>query len=73
MTSAHAKSSTLFLGSQVESKDKYMLLYWYANAAFNLREYKLAESLFYKALQANKSLTFGRSKSKNLNTLVRDY
>lgn len=70
-TSSSATSLTSCLSSPVDLKDKYMLLYWYANATFNLREYKLAESLFYKALQTNKSTTSGRSRSKSLLSLVK--
>lgn len=54
---------------QCDSKDKYMIFYCYGNAAFNLREYKLAESLFNKALQINK--TNLKPKPKNLASLVR--
>lgn len=49
-------------------KDKYTIYYLHGMAAFNLKEYKLAESLFNKALQTNK--TNLRSKAKTLNTLV---
>jgi hypothetical protein len=38
-----------------DCKDKYMIYYLFANSAFNLKEYKLAEDLFNKALQINKS------------------
>jgi hypothetical protein len=51
-----------------DSKDKYTILYYYGNSAFNLREYKLAESLFGKALQINKSNL--RPKTKTLTSLV---
>lgn len=53
---------------QCEPKDKYTLLYLYGNAAFNLREYKTAESLFNRALQINKSNL--KPKPKNLTSLV---
>ncbi len=53
---------------QCDSKDKYMIYCLYGNAAFNLREYKLAESLFNKALQINKSNL--RPKPKTLTSLV---
>jgi tetratricopeptide (TPR) repeat protein len=53
---------------QCDSKDKYMIFYLYGNAAFNLREYKLAESLYNKALQVNKSNL--RPKPKTLTSLV---
>jgi hypothetical protein len=52
-----------------DSKDKYTIYYWYGNAAFKLKEYKLAESLFNKALQINKSNL--RSKSKTHVTIKR--
>ena len=52
---------------QCDSKDKYMIFYWYGNAAFNLREYKLAESLYNRALQINKSNL--RPKPKTLTSL----
>lgn len=42
-------------GLVYDSKDKYMIYYLFGNAAFNLREYKLAENMFNKALQINKS------------------
>jgi hypothetical protein len=42
-------------GSLCDSKDKYMIYYYHGNAAFYLKEYRLAESLFNKALQMNKS------------------
>lgn len=42
-------------GFVCESKDKYMIYYLFANAAFQLKEYKLADSLFNKALLVNKS------------------
>jgi tetratricopeptide (TPR) repeat protein len=54
--------------SLCDPKDKYMVLYYYANAAFELRDYKLAESLFNKALQINKSNL--RPKPKALSSLV---
>ena len=71
-----ASTSTSFLTSstqnstsfQCDLKDKYTLLCLYGNAAFNLREYKTAESFFNKALQINKSNL--KSKTKNLNNLV---
>lgn len=50
-----------------ESKDKYSIYYLYGNAAFNLKEFKLAESLFNKALQINKSNL--RPKLKTLNQI----
>ena len=73
-SSSSSSSSSSVNQQQVDLKDKYMLFYWYANAAFNLREYKLAESLFYKALQMNKSFSSsnGRSKAKTLATLDSD-
>lgn len=63
-------TSTSFSGVPFlcDSKDKYMIYFWYGNAAFNLREYKLAESLFNKALQINKSNL--RPKPKTLSGLV---
>jgi len=48
-----------------DSKDKYTIYYLYGNAAFNLKEFKLAEGLFNKALQVNKSNL--RPKMKTLN------
>jgi hypothetical protein len=45
-----------------DSKDKYTIYQLYGNAAFHLKEYKLAESLYTKALQVNKSNL--RSKTK---------
>ena len=63
-SSSSAYSSSLsFTGSAasntsdlvVESKDVYLIHYLHGNAAFNLKEFKLAESLFDKALQINKS------------------
>lgn len=42
-------------GFVCDSKDKYMIYYLFGNAAFNLKEFKLAENLFNKALQINKS------------------
>ncbi len=56
---------------QCDSKDKYMIYYLYGNAAFNLREFKLAESLFNKALQINKSNL--RPKPKTLTSLVNNF
>ena len=38
-----------------DPKDEYMLYYYYGNSAFYLKDYKLAENLFNKALQMNKS------------------
>ena len=69
-TSSINNTSSTFAGVpfQCDSKDKYMIYYWYGNAAFNLREYKLAESLFNKALQINKSNL--RPKPKTLTSLV---
>lgn len=52
-----------------DPKDKYMIYNLYGNAAFNLREYKLAESLFNKALKINKSNL--RPKPKTLTSLVK--
>jgi len=42
-------------GFVCDAKDKYMIYYLFGNAAFSLREYKLAENLLNKALQINKS------------------
>lgn len=42
-------------GSICDPKDKYMLYYYYGNSAFYLNDYKLAENLYNKALQMNKS------------------
>ena len=42
-------------GFVCDPKDKYMVYYLYGNAAFQLKEYKLADSLFNKALLVNKS------------------
>jgi tetratricopeptide (TPR) repeat protein len=56
-------------GFVIDSKDKYMIYYLFGNAAFNLKEYKLAESLFNKALQINKSNL--RPKPKTQSTLVK--
>lgn len=42
-------------GTVCDAKDKYMIYYLYGNAAFQLKEYKLADSLFNKALLINKS------------------
>lgn len=42
-------------GFVCDSKDKYMIYYLFGNAAFSLKEYKLAENLFNKALLINKS------------------
>lgn len=42
-------------GFVCDSKDKYMIYYLFGNAAFSLKEYKLAENLLNKALQINKS------------------
>lgn len=39
----------------LESKDKYILYNLYGNAAFYLKDYKLAESLLNKALQISRS------------------
>ena len=63
-------SATSFSGIpfQCDLKDKYTILYLYGNAAFNLREYKMAETLFNRALQINKSNL--RPKPKNLSSLV---
>ena len=55
-------------GFVTDSKDKYMIYYLFGNAAFNLKEYKSAESLFNKALQINKSNL--RPKPKTQSTLV---
>ena len=56
--------------SLCDSKDKYMVYYYYANSAFELKDYKLAESLFNKALQMNKSNL--RPKPKVVSSLVRE-
>ncbi len=37
-----------------EPKDKYLIYYLFGNAAFNLKEYKLAETMFHKALKIKK-------------------
>jgi tetratricopeptide (TPR) repeat protein len=42
-------------GMLCDPKDKYMVYYYYGISAFELRDFKLAESLFNKALQMNKS------------------
>jgi len=42
-------------GSICDPKDKYMLYYYYGNSAYYLNDYKLAENLYNKALQMNKS------------------
>ncbi len=61
-------TTTTANNNNFDTKDKYMIYYLHGSAAFNLKEYKLAESLFNKALQTNK--TNLRSKAKTLNTLV---
>lgn len=55
-------------GFVCDCKDKYMIYYLFGNAAFILKEFKLAESLFNKALQINKSNL--RPKPKTQSTLV---
>jgi tetratricopeptide (TPR) repeat protein len=55
-------------GFVCDSKDKYMIYYLFGNAAFNLKEFKLAENLFNKALQINKSNL--RPKPKTQSSLV---
>jgi hypothetical protein len=52
-----------------DSKDKYMIYYYHGNAAFYLKEYHMAESLFNKALQMNKSNL--RPKPKTISAPVR--
>lgn len=74
---ASATSTNLAPGSfaavpfQCDSRDKYMIYYWHGNAAFNLKEYKLAESLFNKALQINNKSNL-RPKPKTLTSLDSD-
>ena len=53
-----------------EPKDKYLIYYLHGNAAFHLKEYRLAESMFNKALQINK--TNLKPKLKSLNQLDSD-
>jgi len=53
--STSSLTSSIADGFVCEQKDKYMIYYLFGNAAFNLKEYKLAETLFNKALQINKS------------------
>ena len=55
-------------GFVCDSKDKYMIYYLFGNAAFCLKEYKLAENFFNKALQINKSNL--RPKPKTLSSVV---
>ncbi len=61
-TSSGSSSSS---GIVCESKDKYMIYYLYGNAAFHLKEFKLAESLFNRALQINKSNLRPKLKTPN--------
>ena len=56
-------------GIVCDHKDKYTIYFLFGNSAFNLKEYKLAESLFNKALQMNKSNL--RSKTKSLSYIVK--
>lgn len=67
-TSFSTSSTQTSTSFQCDPKDKYTLICLYGNAAFNLKEYKTAESLFNKALQINKSNV--KPKPKNLNSLV---
>ncbi len=62
--STSASTSTSTEGFICESKDRYMIYYLFGNAAFNLKEYKLAEALFNKALQINKSNLRPKSKTQ---------
>ena len=55
-------------GFVCDSKDKYRIYYLFGNAAFCLKEYKLAENFFNKALQINKSNL--RPKPKTLSSVV---
>lgn len=66
-TISSSSSSSSYL-TMVDAKDKYMIYYWYANAAFNFKEYKLAETLFGKALQTNRSALFSVSGSGGSNS-----
>ena len=61
-------TATTTNNNSFDIKDKYTIYYLHGMAAFSLKEYKLAESIFNKALQTNK--TSLRSKAKTLNTLV---
>ncbi|RNA21357.1 anaphase-promoting complex subunit 7-like [Brachionus plicatilis] len=67
--SSSSSQSSAFSGIpfQCDPKDKYTILFLYANAVFNLREYKTAEALFNKALQINRSNL--KSKPKTLTSL----
>ncbi len=56
-------------GNLCDSKDKYMIYYYHGHAAFHLKEYRLAESVFNKALQMNKSNL--RPKPKTISAPVR--
>jgi len=67
LSNAGTSSSTVVSSIVCESKDKYNIYYLYGNAAFNLKEFKLAENLFNKALHINKSNL--RPKLKTLNQI----
>lgn len=58
-------------GFACDPKDKYLIYYFFGNAAFHLKEFKLAENLFNKALQINKSNL--RPKPKTQSSVVSTY
>ena len=58
---------------ECEPKDKYLIYFLYGESAFKLREYKLAESLFNKALQINKSNLRPKPKSQTSMVIYQSY